>query len=90
MEVAGPGGVGVGLAGGDQGVISTVPQSCFFGLSTCSGYAGMKGTSMAAPVVAGIAALAISASPERSAAEIGSCITTAAGTSTGEVTTRSA
>lgn len=89
VEVAGPGGIGVGLAGGDSGVISTVAKSCFFGLSRCSDYAGDYGTSMAAPVVAGVAALAIAASPDRTAAEIGSCLTSTAGTSTGTVTARS-
>ena len=43
-----------------------------------SGYTGSEGTSMAAPVVAGVAALARAAEPDATAAEIRTCIVSAA------------
>lgn len=90
VEVAAAGGVGVGVAGGEKGVISTTFKKCgLFSWFTCSDYSPDFGTSMAAPMVAGVAALAISAAPHRTAADIGSCITSTAGTNTPTVTSRS-
>lgn len=86
VEVAAPGGVGVDMTGGESGVISTVPKRCgFLGLSTCSDYMPMYGTSMAAPIVAGVAALAVAAAPGKTGADIGSCVVGSAGTRTGFV-----
>ncbi|GAB2471984.1 S8 family peptidase [Jatrophihabitans fulvus] len=80
VEVAAPGGVGVGIAGGAGGPISTVPRKCgLFGWSTCSDYKPDTGTSMAAPMVAGVAALAFAAGNSISAADVGSCIVSTAG-----------
>jgi hypothetical protein len=90
VEVAAPGGVGVGISGGEGGIWSTLLKSCgLFGLSRCSHYGQDVGTSMAAPMVAGLAGLARSANPSMSAADVGSCIVSTAGTGTATITTRS-
>jgi subtilisin family serine protease len=90
VEVAAPGGIGIGIAGGANGLWSTTATKCgWFNGSLCSFYGTMSGTSMSAPLVAGIAELAESAAPTASAAEIGSCIVATAGTATGNVTQRS-
>lgn len=90
VEVAAPGGVGVNIAGAQDGPISTMPVRCGpLGRSTCSTYSPSTGTSMAAPIVAGVAALAFSAAPSRTAAEVGSCIVGTAGTRTGFVRSES-
>lgn len=76
VEVAAPGGVGIGNDGnGLTGLWSTVTGSCgIFRWSTCKGYGTSYGTSMAAPVVAGIAALVRSKHPSYGAAAAGRCI----------------
>lgn len=91
VEVAAPGGSGVGFTGAGEGVWSTVPKRCLFGLfGTCSGYLQMSGTSMAAPIVAGVATLAFSAGQSVSAADVGTCITSTAGINTPTITSRGA
>ena len=90
VEVAAPGGVGVGIAGGGDGLWSTYLKGCgLFGLSTCSDYQQASGTSMAAPMVAGVAALVRAANPSMAAADVGSCIVATAGTGTATITARS-
>ncbi|QJU52817.1 cell wall-binding repeat-containing protein [Herbiconiux sp. KACC 21604] len=91
VEVSAGGGYGIGLAGGDEGVWSTTStqSGCgLFGWFRCRGYGQMAGTSMAAPIVAGVAALVIGARPELTAAEVGSCIVSTAGTNTPTVKKR--
>ena len=90
VEVAAPGGVGVGISGGEGGIWSTLLKRCGpFGLLRCSDYGQKLGTSMAAPMVAGLAGLARSANPSMSAADVGSCIVSTAGTGTATITARS-
>jgi hypothetical protein len=91
VEVAAPGGIGIGIAGGADGLWSTTATTCGspFNRHLCSFYGTSSGTSMSAPLVAGIAELAQSGAPTASAAEIGSCIVATAGTATGNVTQRS-
>ena len=89
VEVAAPGGVGVGISGGEGGIWSTLLKRCGpFGLLRCSDYGQKLGTSMAAPMVAGLAGLACSANPSMSAADVGSCIVSTAGTGTATITVR--
>ncbi|CCG05816.1 S8 family serine peptidase [Blastococcus saxobsidens] len=64
------------------------PGCGFFGPAICGTYHQTYGISMAAPLVAGVAALARSANPELSAADIGSCIVSTAGRRTGTVAER--
>ena len=86
VEVAAPGGVDVNPL--TFGLMSTVVEPGCGGF--CAGYGEDRGTSMAAPVVAGIGALVRSAHPGFSAAEAGACISASAGTEgTGFVTSRS-
>ena len=81
VEVAAPGGV----SAGDVGIWSTWVESCGpLGLFSCGSYATDYGTSMAAPVVAGIAALVRSANPTYGAAETATCIVQNAGLSSAE------
>jgi hypothetical protein len=90
VEVAAPGGVGIGIPGGGGGLWSTWWKSCgLFNASVCSDYHQDNGTSMAAPMVAGVAELVASANPSLSGADIGSCITSTAGTNTPTITNRS-
>jgi hypothetical protein len=90
VEVAAPGGVGIGISGGSGGVWSTWWKKCgVLNLSTCSDYKQDIGTSMAAPIVAGVAELVASANPSLSGADIGSCITSTAGINTPKITKRS-
>jgi hypothetical protein len=87
IEVAAPGGV----SAGDAGIWSTTYQGgCgFLGLKRCSSYGRDYGTSMAAPAVAGIAALVRSAHLDYGAVEAAACITQTAGDTVGIVHERS-
>ena len=94
VEVAAPGGVVPSQPPTDQhsvrctapaahndgkcGLLSTEVVDCPQGF--CSSYGELAGTSMAAPIVAGIAADVIEAHPAKSAGQIGDCITNSAGT----------
>lgn len=75
-EVAAGGGV---TATDDNGVWSTIPQN---------DYTQYFGTSMAAPLVAGTAALVMSGNPGMDARQVGRCITMLSGPETGYVTAR--
>ena len=90
VEVAAPGGVGVDDNGdGETGVESTlVERGCFF-FFRCNKYGTMYGTSMAAPEVAGIAALVLSKHPTYSANRVAKCITDSAGKTVGSATEQS-
>ncbi len=87
VEVAAPGGV----SAGEVGLWSTFYQTnCgLFGKSLCSSYSTESGTSMSAPLVAGVAALVRDAHPDLGAAEAATCITESAGEETGWVEKRS-
>lgn len=90
VEVAAPGGVGVaGISGGAGGVWSTSVKNCnvFF---KCSDYKQDFGTSMASPVVGGVAALAQSVDLDKRAPDVASCVVNTAGSTVGSATTRSA
>ena len=84
VEVAAPGGVGTQ----GVGLWSTLFESCWSGLRTCSTYGVMSGTSMSAPVVAGVAALVRSAHPSFGAVEAAACITQTAGDQVGFAATQ--
>lgn len=91
VEVAAPGGVDVNLPfNGTVGLWSTWSgpgePECGPGYEYCWLY----GTSMAAPIVAGIAVLMRTAHPQDSAADVGKCILRTAGVDVGWATTQSA
>lgn len=86
VDVAAPGGV----SPGDLGMWSTLPKSCGIGgWFLCSHYGRMAGTSMSAPLVAGVAALVRSANPSIGAAEAAECIESSAGIAVGRVSEHS-
>jgi hypothetical protein len=100
VSVAAPGGVNVSPQ--TYGLVSTAtdgecppfdacPVFCFWQVSAnCGTYKQSMGTSMAAPVVAGIAADVRSANPNLTADKAGECVTLSAGTSgVSDVTERS-
>lgn len=64
--------------GGVQGAVRAV--QCHTFLFNCSAYMEDRGTSMAAPIVAGIAALVRSVHPDLPADKAATCITSSAGT----------
>ncbi|HJZ37128.1 MAG TPA: S8 family serine peptidase [Solirubrobacterales bacterium] len=66
------------LDAGRCGLLSSTVEPC--STSYCPERGEMAGTSMASPIVAGIAALVASKHPAMSASQIGSCIKTTAGT----------
>jgi subtilisin family serine protease len=86
VKVAAPGGWR-GSSG--SGIWSTIFKSCgFLNRSTCSSYGIDRGTSMAAPIVAGVAALVRAAHPTFTAGQVGRCLTDSAGTNTPVVSSR--
>jgi PKD repeat protein len=87
VEIAAPGGVSVAPDGnGTVGVWSTWYENHCWPLGFgCGTYHAEYGTSMAAPIVAGIASLVRSAHPGYDAAAAAECITRTAGESTGLV-----
>lgn len=89
VEVAAPGGAGVGSdGGGPPGIWSTTVSRCFV-FFRCSTYGVKNGTSMAAPAVAGVAALVRAEHPSFGASRVAGCIVGSAGTGVGSVTERS-
>lgn len=89
VSLAAPGGVHIepetkGLMStamdGDCPFFDTCPILCDWEVSYCGTYNQDTGTSMAAPVVAGIAALVRDRNPHLTAGEAGECITSTAGT----------
>lgn len=93
VKVAAPGGFAMSPQGNSAdtaGLMSSVPGvlDCPYAgycpallctHSECSEYEEMAGTSMASPIVAGIAALAVAGNPGISADQIGTCVTGSAG-----------
>jgi subtilisin family serine protease len=71
VDVAAPGGVHVASG---QGVWSSVPMCDPLGLGLGSCYGAKSGTSMAAPIVAGVAALVREEHPTYSATQVADCI----------------
>lgn len=78
VDIYAPGGVRVSSAGEGDGLWSTVPNACGVA-GWCSTYGAMAGTSQAAPIVAGVAALVRSRHPRFSASEVGRCVTRTGG-----------
>jgi subtilisin family serine protease len=76
VDVAAPGGVYVYPNGTTSGgVWSATPARCGFqGLSMCSSYGASAGTSMSAPIVAGLAAIVREGAPRLSAPAASACI----------------
>jgi hypothetical protein len=89
VEVAAPGGAGVDISGGGGGVWSTSVTTCFL-IQRCTDYKQEMGTSMAAPVVAGVGALAQSVDLDKKSADVASCIVNTAGTTVGTVSKQGA
>ena len=75
----------VNIAAPGDDLYSTIPLGTVIGGPLTAGYTEMSGTSMAAPAVAGLAALTFAMNPNLTAAQVKDCILTGARTRAGPV-----